>query len=385
MRFHQVTLRGLAVAISVGLLCCTVAQAKKPPNTGGGGGGGGAGYDLVVLAPLGANTYSSRVGDLNESGQIVGSYQDVKDNPRPFHYDVATQTYTLLSGGEIALGINSTGNIVGADWTSGEALYWHSLTAGPTTLPPLPLDTGAIASGVNNAGMVCGRSLEIIEGTPDDLYFWRGIAWQIDAAGNFGSQVELAPLPGDDISMGMWINEIDADGNALIAGYSAIRGQESSSETAVLWKVGLDTNGHLQVLSGPVGLGTIAGGYSLGYAVNNLGDVCGVSENWPFIALDGETAQALPGLDYADVGIALDLNDLGQIVGRLQVWTKRSPGFRAVLWENGQAVNLSKRVSLGRSERIDKAGQINNDGLITGHGTFLDFKSEGGAYLLIPK
>lgn len=43
----------------------------------------------------------------------------------------------------------------------------------------------------------------------------------------------------------------------------------------------------------------------------------------------------------------------------------------------------SDRSSLG--ERIENAGEINNAGLITGDGTFLDFESEGGAYLLIPK
>ena len=56
-----------------------------------------------------------------------------------------------------------------------------------------------------------------------------------------------------------------------------------------------------------------------------------------------------------------------------------------MLWDDGQAIDLSKRVSLGRWERLENASEISNGGLIAGDGTFLDFESEGGAYLLIPK
>jgi hypothetical protein len=383
MRFYKVTLRSLAVVMTLSLFCFSIALAKKPSGTGGGGGGGGgAGYNLVVLAPLGTNTYTSTVGDINENGKIVGSFADVKNNTQPFYYDVVTQKYTALEYTTLsrtrALGINNASNIVGVDWDVGQALYWNSPTADPVALPPLPNDTEAIASGINDTRMVCGRSF-------DDSFYWRGVAWQIDASGNVESQVELPSLVGDDIAVVFQISEVDADGIALVTGYSGIQDQEFTSETAVLWEVGLDNDGVLQLLAGPVGLGTIAGGYSLGYSVNTLGDVCGESENWPFLALEGQTAQALPGLDNSDVGIALDLNENGQIVGKLQVWSKRSPGFRAVLWENGEAVDLSKRVSLGRSERIEDAGKVNNTGLITGNGTFPDFESEGGAYLLIPK
>jgi hypothetical protein len=368
--------RTLAITTAACLLCITIAQAKKPPKDGG-----GTRYDLVVLAPLGTNTYSSTVGDLRENGKIVGSFENVKDNPRAFYFDVAAEKYTTLSGGTIALGINDSGNIVGGDWDAGHAMYWDSFADDPVTLSPLPGDIEAIAGGINDTRMVCGRSI-------DDSFFWRGVAWQIDANGNVGSPVELPPLAGDDISHGVRINEPDAVGNALITGYSGIKAQRFTSDTAVLWEVGLDANGVLQLLAGPVGLGTIGGGYSLGYSVNKDGDVCGESENWPFIAVAGSSASPLPGLDNSVFGNAADLNDVGQIVGALHVKKNPKdpqPDIRAMLWENGQVIDLSKRVSLGRFEKIENAGEINNDGLITGDGTLLDFKSEGGAYLLIPK
>ena len=375
MKRHRIAASFLTVALGAFLVLPVPSLAKKPDGTGG---GGGTGYDVVVLAPLGTETYSSTVGDLNEVGELVGSYEDDKDVPLAFYYDIALDEYVTLLGGTIALGINNQGNIVGGDWDAGAALYWHSPTAAPDSLAPLPGDVEAFASDLNDDRMACGRSF-------DAAYLSSGVAWWIDEAGTPDEPISLPPLPGDDFSLALRIAEAAADGTALITGFSGIKGQSFSSETAVVWSVGLDENNALTLLAGPTGLGTLSGGYSLGYAVNNNGDVCGESENWPFLATAGSTAAPLPGPSDAQFGSAGDLNESGQIVGEFQILKKRQLQYRAMLWDDGQPIDLSKRVSLGRWERLENASEISNAGLIAGDGTFLDFESEGGAYLLIPK
>ena len=280
------------VALTLTLLCFTPAHAAPPDNPGGGNGGGGGGgggtsYEVIVLAPLGTDTYSSTVGDLNEEGELVGSYEDDKDVPIAFYYDAVLDEYTTLIGGTIALGINDDGNIVGGDWDAGQAMYWHTSAALPVTLSPLAGDIEAFASDINDDRMACGRSF-------DDAYLSCGVAWRIDEAGDPDEPIALPPLPGDNMSLAFDIAEVGTDGTALITGYSGIKDQQFASETAVVWTVGLDGNNALKLLAGPVGLGTLSGGYSLGYAVNNSGDVCGESENWPFLATSGSTAAPLP-------------------------------------------------------------------------------------------
>ena len=176
------------------------------------------------------------------------------------------------------------------------------------TLSPLPGDVEAIAGDINDAGMISGRSF-------GESRFQRGVVWQIDAAGEVSGQVELPPLAGDDVSLCYRINEADADGVAQIVGYSGIKGQAPypDTATAVVWEVGPGADGTLELLSGPVGVGAPAGTYSVGFAVNNLGDVCGESDTWPFVAPFGGTAEPLAGLGNADTGSASDLNDVGQI------------------------------------------------------------------------
>jgi len=362
--------------VAVAAVCGAPESRAKPPDKPSDG--GGTSYDLVVLAPLGAGTWTSTVGDLNEVGKLVGSYEDTPGLPRAFYYDVVAGEYTTLTGGTIALGINNADNIVGADWDAGQALYWHSSTANPVTLSPLPGDIEAYAGDINGSRMACGRSF-------NDAFFQSGIAWLIDSGGIPDDPIVLPPLPEDDVSQAHQITDVNSDGVALITGFSGIKSQRFTSETAVLWAVELDENGNLHLLAGPLGLGTLSGGYSEGYAVNNDGEVCGESEAWPFLAPTGSTSLPLPGLDNAATGYAADLNENGQIVGELQIVKRWQPESHAVLWENGAAVDLSKTVSLGRWERLENASEINGAGLIAGDGTLLDFESEGGAYLLIPK
>ena len=106
-------------------------------------------------------------------------------------------------------------------------------------------------------------------------------------------------------------------------------------------------------------IGNLGGETSQAYAINNLGQVVGISEladgtSQAFLwdSVNGTSDLGTPGLS----SIASDINDLGQIVGRSEIESGQS---HAVLWQDGQMMDLD---TLGGefsdSTAINNLGQV---------------------------
>ena len=262
------------------------------------------------------------------------------------------------------------------------AVFWSDPSSGPVVLDPLPGDLEADALAINDAGIVVGRSW------PDGPGFApRGAVWRVIVNGNGDIQVdgpqELTPLAGDSISAAVDINEvIGVSAQAVGASYDGVLHE------AIVWTISLNPDGTIAMPSAPQGLGTLGiddPSESDGWAINNLGDACGQSDRMPFLAPAGELSQPLPlprntvseglfGSNYA-----ADLNDQGDIVGKLNIKQK---GSRAYLWRDGKPVDLNTKLPAGSDwDSLRFAGSINNTGVIGGWGLLA---SEPRGFLLIP-
>ena len=106
------------------------------------------------------------------------------------------------------------------------------------------------------------------------------------------------------------------------------------------------------------------------YGVNKFGDAVGVVD-WtggsgaaPFLRQTGASLAPLPMLPKASTGLATSINDAGRIVGFQTIFQKGQGALnRAVLWTSSTAVvDLNSQVSLGSSEKLDYAFDINTRG-----------------------
>ena len=93
--------RWTAIAVTIGLYCCSEANAKKPPKPRG-----GPAYTIVPFSPLGIESIRSTVTDLNEVGQAVG-FAEIDGSQAgnlAVHYDISTGVYTVLQDGLLCRG-----------------------------------------------------------------------------------------------------------------------------------------------------------------------------------------------------------------------------------------------------------------------------------------
>jgi uncharacterized membrane protein len=367
--------RWLVIAVAIGLVCSSVGLAKKPDKPPA---DDGASYDLVVLAPPGVQITGSNAYDLDEAGNVVGYYFDTDGERNGFYYDQAQESCRLFGPGVVIFGLNNLGEMVGADWNTGEGLYWSAPDATP--VPLAPLDGHSIADGfnINDAGIIVGRS----QGDGPSA----AVAWSVNAEGVVSPPIELPFPEGDTRGSVTDLGEEDADGIYRIVGYS---GAVDLYETALHWQVAIDADG-LFLLSGPTDLGTLNGGpVAAALGVNSTGDVVGMSAEgngpfWPILKPAGEEMQPLPGTQKATWGYAVGINDNGNMVGITGYLFKGKSVETAVLWPDaGSVIDLNKKVALGRGEELESANVINNAGHILASGSFPGVGNVG--CLLIPK
>jgi len=361
--------RWIAIALAIGLVCSSQALAKKPPKPPA---DDGASYDLVVLAPAGVQITGSNAYDLDEADNVVGYYLDLDRERNGFYYDRAQESWRLFGPGVVVFGLNNLGEMVGADWNTGQGLYWSAPEVPPVPLAPLGGHLSSDGFKINDAGIIVGRS----QGNGCSV----AVAWSVDAQGVVSAPIELPFPEGDTRGSVSDLGEEDADGISRIVGYS---GAVDLRETALQWEVVIDPDG-LLLLSGPSDLGSLDGGPSAAYGVNSGGEVVGESSNWPFVKPASQPMQPLPGIQKATNGLAGGINDLGQMVGRQGYLFKGEAVFKAVLWPDAASViDLNKKVVLGRGEELESAHAINNAGHILASGVFSGIG--GAACLLIPK
>jgi len=384
--------RWIAIGVAIGLVASAAAWAGKPDKPGGGGGGGGqtAPYTIVAFRapapPTDFESHDSHVWDLNELGDAVGveefrrelangSHQTVR---WALHVDMATGTYTQLQDCHTAMGVNNLSQIVGRRVSSAHFVpaFWKAPGAAPVDLPLVAGHTEGWASGINDAGMIVGIS-------DGESVIWRVFVDQ-DAVAVDGP----LPLPPLDGHVAVWGSDIDElmDGSFQVSGYS--RGENGVYENeAVVWTLGINDDGTLATPGLPVGVGTLGlsdPSESYANAINIVGDVCGQSDWMPFVAPAGQTAQPMPVPRNTAFGTAFDINNFGEIVGRLDLVDKRGLWVApcACLWKDGDVIDLETQIDRKSGwDQLWGASVINDAGIIAGYGRF-DVDPRG--FLLIP-
>ena len=363
----------ISVALVISLLCSEHAGAKKPPKPEE----PTEGYTIVPFMPAGSNSTRSVVGDLNEQGEAVGTLEYADGLSAAVHFDILTDHYTPLTGGDYAHGINNSGQIVGVGGPLG--LFWRDRwDEEPITLPPLPGDSLTVGFGINDDGVVIGSSISE-EG--DDV----GVVWRIlvtDGVVNIDGPVELPLLypetPGLDGFSRPWeITEV-VEGIALIAG--------GTGYEAVTWTIAVDTNG------GPLAVLSVQAVEGLGprwsqcYGINNSATVCGLAGGpLPFVDFTGQEPTFLPVPRKTLHGGARDVNDRDEIVGYAAIDFQHLgfPGKDyAQLWRGGERIDLTGQIPKHSGwARLRSATVINNSGVIAGYGWF-DVATRG--FIMIP-
>ena len=344
----------LLTALLLGLLSCAVTTSPLQAQ------GKGGGYSAVRLAFPGAATRSTTALKLNDRANVVGTYRDAGNLTCGFHYDQATGSYTSLGVLVSAEGINQQDAMVGYDEFVGRGLYWSSPTAVPIPLPPLPGHTHSRAHAINSAGIIVGASY-IPEDPPTTPGYRAVVAWYVNATGSVLGPVELPFLTGDLVGRANDLTE-------AVAGVTSVVGASGLNDSLpVFWSVTVAESG--LVVTGPALFG---GNYFLAEArgVNNFGDAVGMvawaadSAAAPFLRRAGQFMVPLPMLPKAVSGLATSINDAGRIVGFQSIFQKgQGMQSRAVLWTNSTTVvDLNSQVSLGSSETLDYAIDINRRG-----------------------
>lgn len=298
-----------------------------------------------------AGVHGSAAG-LNEAGAVAGGYASSAKRMAPY-IAVEGERTRLESGhgGGVALGINDAGDVVGAVFdTARTDPCQYPGAAQPAiwrdeTLQLLPLPEGAIggaAWALDNAGRVAG-AIDLITGSTLPAFWHDG---EIEL-------LVLPALPGGPATGG---EAYGISGLGVIAGRVERFPLDGLLEMqAVTW-----SNRIAQPLPG-------LGGVSVNraWAVNDAGVAVGASclagsnlavattwQNGHVVAMP-----ALPGTIESE---ARSINNAGEVVGF--AWFEK--GRTAVLWQNGEAIDLNEAVTNLDGLHLIRADAINEAGVI---------------------
>jgi uncharacterized membrane protein len=327
----------IAVLIAVGSV--SPGMAKKPPKPPEENSAGFSSVDMTLTTLDGVQFSSGVAWNINDPDlevdqrSVVGSVWTV--DYRAAYWDVSPgaksleSTLVLLSGGQVATGINQQGEIVGCgtvdDRTVG--LYWEHFFEDPLTLPPLSGHTTSEAYAINQNGVICGIS------SSDSTY--DAVAWRIHELE--GELLVFGPLRlGSTPSSGKPFDGTAAISlNDNVSGFAEIVGTgfrlPDSDQDAVAWKVAANFDGSLSVVDGPQLLEF--GPYSSARGIDFQGDICGYSGDHA-VVMNGSEVEQLPGPSNASGCFrAVDINDFGEVTGDgIVVIRKNLQSQHAVVW-----------------------------------------------------
>lgn len=299
-----------------------------------------AAYTLTDLGTLGGGS-TAFAYDINEAGQVAGyaTTAELKYHGFLWTDGVMTDLNTLPTGSTSkAFGLNNNGQAVGyafdgsaAGGATNHAFLWEDGVI--ADLAPVPHWSSGYA--INDVGRVAGTH------NLNDPFIWEdGVLTEL---GGFGG--------GDSFGYAQDINNA-----GQVVGSSFVNnGSEGLSQHAFLWQDGVMTDlGALPDLPD-----------SRALAINELGQVVGFSSFFDpdttdevfesFLYSDGEMIDlGVPG----DNNVANDINDSGQIVGRM--------GSGAYIYDDGVVSNLNNLILPGSGLSIHQATGINNAGQIVG-------------------
>ena len=261
--------------------------------------------------------------------------------------------------------------------SDGHCTGWQNLQFGfvwrngvMTALPTLGGNNSS-AFGVNNRGQVVGFA-ETGAKDPSCVPPQQLVINAVVYGPRGEVQQQLLPLKGDDLSAAVGIND-----NGDVVGLSGTCGTPDTTALgvhAVVWR-----NGSVSDLPG---LGGAMNNAAI--AINNSGQIAGISDppgdatTYGVLWRNGAITNlgTLPG-DFSSV--AADINARGQVVG-----SSCDVNFscRAVLWDNGVAIDLNSLVPTG-SLYLTQAEGINDRGEIAGT-AFDQSTGASPAFLAIP-
>ncbi len=312
-------------------------------------------YEIMDLGTLGGPESQSVA--INNEGQIIGS-STISDGSEPvaFLWEDGIMVPLSVTAGltTSAAAINDKGLIAGAFMTTVQTatLQFPVLWAGETYTQLETLsDTQGVAQAVNNLGLVAGSS---ITESNNQLLLWQ-------------DEMLSSTIP---ISGGV------ASASGLNLGGELVGTIEISANNSFgyLWASGVFT-----------GLGTLDGSSSRALDINDLGQIVGNSHvsgdisAHAFLWEDGEMQDlGTLGDVISRTSQANAINNGGVIAG----WSEAENGKRAVLWQEGQIMDLNDMLPVDSEwEALLSAEDINDQGWIVGTGIISD---QMHAFLLRP-
>lgn len=371
MRFHKVTLRSLAVVMSVSLLCGAVAQAKKPPNTGGGGGGAPT-YTITDLPGFETNGVSqSRATALsNPDGAGVLVVGESSNHAILWKVSAAgavqkTDLGTLAGSDEseaVGVGVNDAGMIVGTAFKvptlvrneQGEDII--ELLSHAVVFLPFNSDGPAIVDlGPGHGYAINNPVNEFAQVSASGKLFSVGLTGQVGA--NPVDLVDFAPV------------SINNSGTMVHGGYAIF---ENGGQVSWDW---IDAT--LQ--------NTIDAG-----AMDDAGAAVGVTRfssfgfQEAFLSTGGETQflGTLGGPASRALGVNVVYSGTSQAIQVVGAAEKRNLDNHAFVWLNGEMHDLNGRITADGWNLFSAVG-VNSAGQIAGNGAVGSRKNrQAHAYLL---
>jgi probable HAF family extracellular repeat protein len=308
---------------------------------------------------------------------------------------------TTIHDTSIAWGINDAGQVVGYGTTGianagYQATTWTGTT--PTALGPLPLGGHSFALAINDSGQISGG--ENLTGFGANPVMWNGSTTPITLSNpsglitGLGSGINNAgqivgSAGNTDTHAIIWNSGTPTDLSALNGNAGAANAINNLGQVAGLsYPNGISGLAHATIWNGttPTDLGTLGAQTSVAASINDSGVVVGqsaVNQHGPGLAFvwDGGPMTALPLLAGAAGSGAYDVNNFGSIVGHSDIVGESTA--HATLWDNGIAIDLNTVLSSsGIGWVLADALGINSVGQIVGYGINPEGKQH--AYLLTP-
>ena len=252
---------------------------------------------LTEIAYPGGNVGGTIALDLNNTGDVVGNFNDTPETLNGFiksgtsyqRFDVAGSTVTSLRG------INDAGQMIGFHNVGDGGSFLYS--DGVFTAIDVPGSDGTTVSGINSLGDIVGN-YSLSSGFPHGFLYSGGVYTTIDLPGALSTRLNGINSAGDMAAHGIYL-----EGNTV------------SIRSGVL-----SHDGNFSPIVVP---GSIANSTTV-FAINDFGDLAGMF-NAPADGQQGFFYHSGSGIFTAfsfpnsDTVTAWGMNESGQVVGSAQV------------------------------------------------------------------